>query len=90
MAGAAEPPELVLATCRVYEGETLAPGDGTTKVRTLLPESEQAALLRDLLAPGLGVTADDVPDLGALLVGPLARGATVSLGEPTATGGSAS
>jgi len=44
-------------------------------------------LLRDLLAPGLGVTAADVPDLGALLVGPLARGATVSLGEPTATGG---
>jgi phospholipid/cholesterol/gamma-HCH transport system substrate-binding protein len=44
-------------------------------------------LLRDLLAPGLGITADDVPDLGALLVGPLARGATVSLGAPTATGG---
>ena len=43
----------------------------------------EADLLRDLLAPGLGVTADDVPDLGALLVGPLARGATVSLGEPT-------
>jgi phospholipid/cholesterol/gamma-HCH transport system substrate-binding protein len=42
----------------------------------------EADLLRDLLAPGLGVTADDVPDLGALLVGPLARGATVSLGEP--------
>jgi phospholipid/cholesterol/gamma-HCH transport system substrate-binding protein len=40
-------------------------------------------LLRDLLAPGLGVLAADVPDLGALLVGPLARGATVSLGEPT-------
>jgi phospholipid/cholesterol/gamma-HCH transport system substrate-binding protein len=43
----------------------------------------EADLLRDLLAPGLGLTADDVPDLGALLVGPLARGATVSLGEPT-------
>jgi phospholipid/cholesterol/gamma-HCH transport system substrate-binding protein len=40
-------------------------------------------LLRELLAPGLGTTAADVPDLGALLVGPLARGATVSLGEPT-------
>jgi phospholipid/cholesterol/gamma-HCH transport system substrate-binding protein len=46
----------------------------------------EAALLRDLLAPGLGVTAAEVPDLGALLVGPMARGATVSLGEPTATG----
>lgn len=44
-------------------------------------------LLRELLAPGLGTTAADVPDLGALLVGPLARGATVSLGEPTAAGG---
>ena len=43
----------------------------------------EADLLRDLLAPGLGVTAADVPDLGLLLVGPLARGATVSLGEPT-------
>jgi phospholipid/cholesterol/gamma-HCH transport system substrate-binding protein len=47
-------------------------------------------LLRDLLAPGLGVGADAVPDLGALLVGPLARGATVSLGAPTATGGNQS
>jgi phospholipid/cholesterol/gamma-HCH transport system substrate-binding protein len=46
----------------------------------------EAALLRDLLAPGLGVTSAEVPDLGALLVGPMARGATVSLGEPTATG----
>ena len=44
-------------------------------------------LLRELLAPGLGITASDVPDLGALLVGPLARGATVSLGEPTVSGG---
>ncbi len=43
----------------------------------------ESSLLRDLLAPGLGMTADQVPDLGALLVGPLARGATVSLGEPT-------
>jgi len=43
----------------------------------------EADLLRDLLAPGLGVTAADVPDLGLLLVGPMVRGATVSLGEPT-------
>jgi phospholipid/cholesterol/gamma-HCH transport system substrate-binding protein len=46
----------------------------------------ESSLLRDLLAPGLGMTADEVPDLGALLVGPLARGATVSLGEPTVGG----
>ncbi|QBR92429.1 MCE family protein [Nocardioides euryhalodurans] len=36
-------------------------------------------MLKSLLAPGLGVTADDVPDLGVLLVGPMARGAEVSL-----------
>jgi phospholipid/cholesterol/gamma-HCH transport system substrate-binding protein len=43
----------------------------------------ESDLLRELLAPGLGVTAADVPDLGLLLVGPMARGATVSLGAPT-------
>jgi phospholipid/cholesterol/gamma-HCH transport system substrate-binding protein len=42
---------------------------------------EETDLLADLLAPGLGTTADEVPDLGALLVGPMVRGATVSLGE---------
>ena len=40
---------------------------------------DEEALLKALLAPGLGVTADDVPDLGVLLVGPMARGAEVSL-----------
>ena len=40
---------------------------------------EESALLKSLLAPGLGVAADDVPDLGVLLVGPMARGAEVSL-----------
>ena len=40
---------------------------------------EESALLKALLAPGLGVIADDVPDLGVLLVGPMARGAEVSL-----------
>ena len=47
-------------------------------------------LLRDLLAPGLGVASSDVPDLGLLLVSPMARGATVSLGEPGETSGGAS
>ena len=42
----------------------------------------EADLLRDLLAPGLGVSASEVPDLGVLLVGPMARGASVSLGDP--------
>ncbi len=36
-------------------------------------------VLSELLAPGLGVTADRVPDLGQLLVGPMARGATVTM-----------
>ncbi len=40
---------------------------------------QETALLKALLAPGLGVSADDVPDLGALLVAPMARGAEVSL-----------
>ena len=43
---------------------------------------EETALLSTLLAPGLGMTADEVPDLGALLIGPMARGGTLSLGEP--------
>jgi phospholipid/cholesterol/gamma-HCH transport system substrate-binding protein len=40
---------------------------------------DEATLLKALLAPGLGVSKDDVPDLGVLLVAPMARGAEVSL-----------
>jgi phospholipid/cholesterol/gamma-HCH transport system substrate-binding protein len=40
---------------------------------------QESALLKSLLGPALGVTAGDVPDLGVLLVGPMARGAEVSL-----------
>ena len=43
----------------------------------------EADLLAELLAPGLGTTPQDVPDLGALLIGPMARGATVYVGEPS-------
>lgn len=39
----------------------------------------EAKLLKGLLGPVLGSTAEDVPDLGVLLVGPMARGAEVSL-----------
>jgi len=39
----------------------------------------ETEVLDQLLAPGLGVSADDVPDLGGLLVGPMARGGKVSL-----------
>jgi phospholipid/cholesterol/gamma-HCH transport system substrate-binding protein len=41
--------------------------------------NEESDLLKSLLAPGLGVSADDVPDLGVLLIGPMARGAKVTL-----------
>jgi phospholipid/cholesterol/gamma-HCH transport system substrate-binding protein len=40
---------------------------------------DEAAVLKSLLGPGLGVPADQVPDLGVLLVGPMARGAEVTL-----------
>ena len=40
---------------------------------------EETDLLRSLLAPGFGVSSADVPDLGPLLVAPMARGAKVSL-----------
>ena len=43
---------------------------------------EESDLLATLLAPGLGTTAAEVPDLGGLLLGPMVRGATVSLGDP--------
>ncbi len=39
----------------------------------------ESGLLKSLLGPSLGVPAQDVPDLGVLLVGPMARGAKVSL-----------
>ena len=55
-------------------------GKGTSRVapnqffRTgLVGSDKEADLLRSLLGPTLGVSADDVPDLGLLLVGPMAR-----------------
>jgi phospholipid/cholesterol/gamma-HCH transport system substrate-binding protein len=41
--------------------------------------ADEEALLKSLLGPGLGLPADEVPDLGVLLVGPMARGAEVTL-----------
>ena len=41
---------------------------------------EESALVKGLLAPAIGTSATDVPDLGVLLIGPMARGATVTLG----------
>jgi phospholipid/cholesterol/gamma-HCH transport system substrate-binding protein len=39
----------------------------------------EAGLLKSLLGPSLGESPQDVPDLGVLLIGPMARGAKVSL-----------
>ncbi|WP_309649499.1 MCE family protein [Nocardioides sp.] len=41
--------------------------------------SEESALLKELMGPGFGLPAAEVSDLSVLLVGPLARGAEVSL-----------
>ncbi|MDI6909335.1 MCE family protein [Nocardioides sp.] len=60
-------------------------GKGTSRVapnqyfRTRVGTAAESDFLRSLLGPALGVPAADVPDLGLLLVGPMARGAEVSL-----------
>ena len=54
---------------------------------TYAGSSAEAGMLKALLAPGLGVSAADVPDLGPLLLAPMVQGATVSMGS--ATGGGA-
>lgn len=53
----------------------VAPGFGAEFTGGL----DEAGLLRSMIAPGLGVVPDEVPDLGVLLVAPMARGAEVSL-----------
>jgi phospholipid/cholesterol/gamma-HCH transport system substrate-binding protein len=42
---------------------------------------EESDLISDLLAPTLGTSSAEVPDLGGLLLGPMVRGATVSYGD---------
>ncbi|MBI2243599.1 MAG: MCE family protein [Nocardioides sp.] len=60
-------------------------GKGTSRVapnqyfRTRVGTAAESDFLRSLLGPALGVPAAEVPDLGLLLVGPMARGAEVSL-----------
>jgi len=60
-------------------------GKGTSRVipnqyfRTTVGTAAESDVLRSLLGPALGLPAADVPDLGLLLVGPMARGAEVSL-----------
>ncbi|MCW2794346.1 MAG: virulence factor Mce family protein, partial [Nocardioides sp.] len=62
-------------------------GKGTSRVAPsyyrnttgLAGSPQESDLLKSLLGPALGLTADQVPDLGVLLLGPMARGAEVSL-----------
>jgi phospholipid/cholesterol/gamma-HCH transport system substrate-binding protein len=54
-------------------------GKGTMRVAPMVGTASETAMLKSLLAPGMGVAPEDVPDLGALLVAPMARGAEVSL-----------
>ena len=57
-------------------------GKGTSRVApgfALAGSGAESGMLKSLLGPTLGVNSRDVPDLGALLVAPMARGAEVSL-----------
>ena len=63
-------------------------GKGTSRVATsyafrdgkgFMGGEAESSLYRSLIAPSLGVSADEVGDLGPLLVAPMARGASVSL-----------
>ena len=55
------------------------PPAGPPARATPAAESE-SDLMKGLLGPAIGTSAEDVPDLGVLLVAPMARGATVTLG----------
>ncbi|MBZ5735234.1 MCE family protein [Nocardioides sp. TRM66260-LWL] len=66
-------------TSRVAPGYALT-GTAADDADAYVASPQETALLRSLLAPGLGVSDADVPDLGPLLVGPMARGAKVSIG----------
>jgi phospholipid/cholesterol/gamma-HCH transport system substrate-binding protein len=54
-------------------------GRGFTRGTGYAGGPAEMSLLKSLLGPSLGESAQDVPDLGVLLVGPMARGAQVSL-----------
>lgn len=56
-----------------------APGFAYRPASGYAGSPQEAVVLKQLLAPGMGVAASDVPDLGPLLLGPLARGAKVSM-----------
>jgi len=54
-------------------------GMGFTRGTGYAGGAAETAVLKSLLGPSLGLSPEDVPDLGVLLVGPMARGAEVSL-----------
>ncbi|MCY7400054.1 MAG: MCE family protein [Nocardioides sp.] len=62
------------------KGTSRAPTDYVRNDLGYAGTPQEADVLKTLLAPGLGRSATEVPDLGVLLVGPMARGATVSIG----------
>lgn len=59
---------------------TMRAATGTTEFSPLsyVGTSAEADVINELFAPGLGMSSDEVPDLGALMLGPAARGAEVS------------
>jgi phospholipid/cholesterol/gamma-HCH transport system substrate-binding protein len=65
------------------DGVDAPTGKGTSRVApgrwAYAGTADEAAVLKTLLGPGLGLAADGVPDLGVLLVAPMARGAEVTL-----------
>jgi phospholipid/cholesterol/gamma-HCH transport system substrate-binding protein len=59
--------------------DRVAPSYGYSAGTGYVGSPAESGLLKRLLGPSLGEPASDVPDLGVLLVGPMARGAKVSL-----------
>ncbi len=59
--------------------DRVAPSYGVPTGAGYAGSAAESTLLKRLLGPSLGEPAHDVPDLGVLLVGPMARGAKVSL-----------
>ncbi len=60
------------------KGTSRVPPQYFTDGTGLAGSPQETALLKSLLGPVLGLSDADVPDLGALLLGPMARGAEVS------------
>jgi phospholipid/cholesterol/gamma-HCH transport system substrate-binding protein len=59
--------------------DRVAPSYGSSAGSGYAGSPAESGLLKGLLGPSLGEPAADVPDLGVLLVGPMARGAKVSM-----------